>query len=205
MSKAGLLCPRCQQDSFEFEDIGEGERLVCTECGAVVDEPELVHGTGKGGNPSAFVKMQPEQLVPLHHSPFLCTSVPCVCTLAKSNWQDSTADIAVLAHTAASVSQVWCSCSCSMCVLFEWCLNASCLGYLEDGQPQTGVYVAAHDDGRGAGEVPQCLPAAVVTVSWPCCTADFSFPAPGLAWSSLSSYSACSRHVALQHTSAQHP
>lgn len=36
-------CPRCHQTDFNYEDLDEGTKLVCTDCGYVLDELVLVH------------------------------------------------------------------------------------------------------------------------------------------------------------------
>ncbi len=36
-------CPRCHQTDFNYEDLDEGTKLVCTDCGYVLDEIVLVH------------------------------------------------------------------------------------------------------------------------------------------------------------------
>lgn len=39
-------CPRCQQTDFNYEDLEEGTKLVCRDCGYVLDEIVLVHQRG---------------------------------------------------------------------------------------------------------------------------------------------------------------
>jgi hypothetical protein len=36
-------CPRCQQADFNYEDLDEGTKLVCRDCGYVMDAVVLVH------------------------------------------------------------------------------------------------------------------------------------------------------------------
>jgi hypothetical protein len=36
-------CPRCQQTDFNYEDLDEGTKLVCRDCGYVLDVEVLVH------------------------------------------------------------------------------------------------------------------------------------------------------------------
>lgn len=36
-------CPRCKQRDFNFEDLDEGTKLVCIDCGYVLDTVVLVH------------------------------------------------------------------------------------------------------------------------------------------------------------------
>lgn len=36
-------CPHCHQNDFNYEDLDGGEKLVCRDCGYVLDEVVLVH------------------------------------------------------------------------------------------------------------------------------------------------------------------
>lgn len=36
-------CPRCHQTDFNYEDLDEGTKLVCRDCGYVLDVDVLVH------------------------------------------------------------------------------------------------------------------------------------------------------------------
>lgn len=36
-------CPRCRQTDFNYEDLDEGTKLVCRDCGYVLDVEVLVH------------------------------------------------------------------------------------------------------------------------------------------------------------------
>jgi hypothetical protein len=41
--QAQQACPRCRQADFNYEDLDEGTKLVCRECGFVLDDVVLVH------------------------------------------------------------------------------------------------------------------------------------------------------------------
>jgi hypothetical protein len=50
----GLTCRHCGHDAFDFEDLAEGTRLICTDCGTVAEDVDLVAGGppetgGRGG------------------------------------------------------------------------------------------------------------------------------------------------------------
>lgn len=42
-AEAESCCPRCQQADFNYEDLDEGTKLVCRDCGYVMDAVVLVH------------------------------------------------------------------------------------------------------------------------------------------------------------------
>lgn len=43
LDAAPAACPRCQQTDFNYEDLDEGTKLVCGDCGYVLDAVVLVH------------------------------------------------------------------------------------------------------------------------------------------------------------------